>query len=268
MRGGMYWKSQSGRDYLIRTSVNNTQKSLGVRSEQTEETYRRFIDRKSATEERLGQLQKTMLKHQRLNRALFVGRTPQIVIELLNQSTKDDIAEHFIVIGTHALYAYESASGVRISETDALATRDVDLLWDTRKRLSFGASMELHKSSMLQILRKVDKSFSVRPDQLFTVVNNEGFEVDFIRREAKGRDPRPLKLTNNEDEVRATEAKRAEALLSAPKFSAMVVSASGHMARMNTVAPTSFASFKLWMAEQKNPRPFKAKSGFDASKNC
>jgi hypothetical protein len=46
-----------------------------------------------------------MLKHQRLNRALFVGRTPQIVVELLNQITKDNIAEHFIVVGTHALYA-------------------------------------------------------------------------------------------------------------------------------------------------------------------
>jgi hypothetical protein len=105
VRRGMYWKAQSGRDYLIRTSVNNTQKSLGVRSEQTEETYRRFIDRKSVSEERLGQLQKTMLKHQRLNRALFVGRTPQIVIELLNQITKDGIAEQFIIIGTHALCA-------------------------------------------------------------------------------------------------------------------------------------------------------------------
>jgi hypothetical protein len=69
------------------------------------ETYRQFIDRKSATEERPGQLQKMMLKHQRLNRALFVGRTPQIMVALLNQITKDNIAEHFIVVGTHALYA-------------------------------------------------------------------------------------------------------------------------------------------------------------------
>jgi hypothetical protein len=41
------------------------------------------------------------------------------------------------------------------------------------------------------------------------------------------------------------------------KFSAMVVSASGHMARMNIVAPTSFASFKLSMAEQKSRDPLK-----------
>jgi Nucleotidyltransferase len=41
------------------------------------------------------------------------------------------------------------------------------------------------------------------------------------------------------------------------KFSAMVVSASGHMARMNTVAPTSFTSYKLWMAEQKSRDPLK-----------
>jgi hypothetical protein len=57
------------------------------------ETYRRFTDRKSATEARPGQLQKIIRKHQRLNRTLFVGRTPQIMVALLNQITKDNIAE-------------------------------------------------------------------------------------------------------------------------------------------------------------------------------
>jgi hypothetical protein len=37
----------------------------------------------------------------------------------------------------------------------------------------------------------------------------------------------------------------------------MVVSASGHMVQMNIVASTSFASFKLWTAEQKSRDPLK-----------
>ncbi len=36
VRGGMYWKSAKGADYLVRTSAGNAQKSLGPRSAETE----------------------------------------------------------------------------------------------------------------------------------------------------------------------------------------------------------------------------------------
>lgn len=39
LRGGMYWKSQGQSDYLIRTSISNSQKSLGPRSAKTEAIY-------------------------------------------------------------------------------------------------------------------------------------------------------------------------------------------------------------------------------------
>ena len=252
VRGGMYWKPQAGTDYLIRTSPRNTQKSLGPRSAENEAIHEKFIARKAQAEERVTALAEMLVRHQRMNRALFVGRAPVILVNILNALARAGIADHFTVVGTHALYAYEAAAGVRFDPPDAMATRDVDLLWDTRKRISFVTRMKLLGSSMLGLLKKVDPSFEIRPDQRYTAVNNNGFEVDIIRRMAEDNDPHPLQVTENDDEFWAVQAQNAGILLNAPHFSAMIVSPSGYMARMNTVSPVVFASFKRWLAVQPN----------------
>lgn len=259
VRGGMYWQNKNGTDYLIRTTASGSQKSLGPRSKEKEEIYNDFTARKERIEKRFSDLNSELNRHQRMNRALRVGRTPQILIDILNKLSSSGLADHFTVIGTHALYAYEAAAGVRIGASDALATRDIDLLWDTRKRLSFITQMEFLGTSFLGLLRKVDPTFEIRPDQLYTAVNSKGFEVDIVRREAKNIDPHPLRVTDNEDEFLAVQAKRAGILLDGLKFSGMVVSSSGHMARLNTISPVVFAKFKRWMAAQPDRDPLKRK---------
>ncbi|MDD5329240.1 MAG: GSU2403 family nucleotidyltransferase fold protein [Sulfuricella sp.] len=250
VRGGMYWKHQGKTDYLIRTSPDNTQKSLGPRSDETTAIHEKFIARKATAEARVAQLAAELTRHQRMNRALFVGRAPQMLVDILNTLSRAGISEHFTVVGTHALYAYEAAAGVRIGSSDALATQDVDLLWDTRKRVVFATQMKVLGSSMLGLLRKVDSTFEIRQDQRYTAVNGKGFEVDIIRREASEGDPHPLRLTDHEDDIWAIQAKRAGALLSGPRFSSMIVSSSGYMARIETISPLTFVKFKRWMAAQ------------------
>lgn len=257
VRGGMYWKAQGKTDYLIRTSPKNAQKSLGPRSPDTESIYQRFTERKTQVEARVAQLTAELIRQQRMNRALFVGRAPRILVDILNTLSRAGLAEHFTVIGTHALYAYEAAACVRFGSTEALATRDVDLLWDTRKRVSFTTQMKLLKSSMLGLLKKVDASFELRADQRYTAVNSKGFEVDIIRREAAEGDPHPLQVTDDENDFWATQAKRTGVLLSGPRFSSMIVSPSGHMARMDTISPLAFVKFKRWMADQPDRDPMK-----------
>jgi len=257
VRGGMYWKTQGKTDYLIRTSPENTQKSLGARSTETEAIYQKFIERKTQQETQVNQLADELARHQRMNRALFVGRAPQMVVDILTALSKAGLAEHFTVVGTHALYAYEAAAGVRFWRSDALATQDVDLLWDTRQRVSFSTHMKILGSSMLGILKKVDPTFEIRGDQRYTAVNNKGFQVDIIRREASEGDPHPLRMTDDEDDFLAVQAKRAGALLSSPRFSSVIVSPSGYMARMETVSPLTFIKFKRWMAAQPDRDPMK-----------
>lgn len=249
VRGGMYWKSVGGVDYLIRTSPRNAQKSLGPRTPEAELIYNNFVKRKSAGEQRVKDLTEVLERHQRMNRALFVGRVPTIVIEILQAIERAGIAEHFTVVGTHALYAYEAAAGVRV-ESAAVATRDVDLPWDTRKRFKLATQLKRIDSSMLALLRKVDKTFQLKDDQLYTAVNSKGFEIDILRREAVAQDPHPAKLTDAEEDFWVVQAPNAEKLVSARKFSGVVVGTTGQMARMNTVHPRAFVEFKRWLARQ------------------
>jgi len=256
VRGGMYWKAVNGVDYLIRTSVHNAQKSLGPRNVETTAIYASFITRKADAETRVRDLSAALKRHQRMNRALFVGRVPTIVIDILDMLQRAGIAEHFTVVGTHALYAYEATAGVRV-QSAAVATRDVDLLWDTRKRFRLATQLKRLDSSMLALLRKVDKSFSLIEKQRYTAVNSQGFEVDILRREAQEQDPHPAQLSNDEDDFWVVQARNAEQLVSAPRFTAVVMGTTGHMARMNTVHPLAFARFKRWLATQPNRDPLK-----------
>lgn len=250
VRGGMYWKGQDGKHYLIRTTTMNSQKSLGPRSAKTIGIYEKFKTRKEEAEQRLANLTEHLKRHQKMNRALDVGRAPRLLVETLTRLSKSGLSNHFIAIGTHALYAYEAESGTRIGEVAAMTTRDIDLLWDTRKRIQFATHMKRMGASMLGILKKVDSTFKLIDGQTYTAVNDEGFEVDIIRREAKDIDPHPLWLTEAEEEFSAVQAKNAGQLLDSKRFSSIIVSTSGHMARMETIDPLVFAKFKRWMANQ------------------
>ncbi|MBK5273686.1 MAG: hypothetical protein JJE30_01360 [Desulfuromonadales bacterium] len=251
VRGSMRWKNQNGTDYLIRVSTNGSTKSLGPRSEEKEKIHNSFIARKTAAQQRFSDLTETVERQQRMNRALFVGRAPRILVDILNRLYKEGLSEFFTVIGTHALYAYEARAGVLFGETEAMATQDIDFLLDVRKRISFVTKMKYANSSMLKLIQKVDPSFRLREDQKYTAVNSRGFEVDIIRREPEDGDPHPMRLTDDEDdEFYVVPARNAGILLDGPPFSAIIVSATGHMARMNTISPLTFIRFKRWMAEQ------------------
>ena len=59
-------------------------------------------------------------------------------------------------------------------------------------------------------------------------------------------------MTDHEEEFYAVQAKRAGVLLDGEKFSTVIVSSTGRMARINTISPVVFAKFKRWMAGQEN----------------
>ena len=230
VRGGMYWHAgpptSPDAKYLVRTTPAGAETSLGSRTAELDAIYTRFTQRKRESAERVSGLQAALMQQQRLNRALRVGRVDPLVVALLNRLASTKLSEHFRVVGTHALYAYEAAAGVRLN-AETLATRDIDLLWDTRKRIIFSTQLARVDSSMLGVLKKVDATFRIRKGQKYTAVNKEGFEVDIIRRE-----------------------RRANVLLDSPAYSAVIVASNGSMARMNTVHPATFVAFKRWLSTQ------------------
>lgn len=229
--GGMYWKRTGEHEYLIKTLPDNRQRSVGPRSVDTERIHADFTTRKQDIEKRSRSLRKALTEAERMNKALKAGRTPAIVTSLLTTLHEADLDQHFIVVGTHALYAYETAAGVRIVQ-GALATQDVDLLWDARKRVQFMTDLKKVDGSMLQVLQRVDPTFKRKDHHNETAINDKGFEVDFL-----------------------AQAEKASVLTDAPLFEHPVISATGRMARMRTVAPRSFVEFKRWMAEAAPNRP-------------
>ncbi len=261
VRGSMTWRTQAGRRYLLRVAPSGAQTSLGPHSPENEGIHARFMERKDAAETRQKQLRDTVLQHARMNRALRVGRVPNVVVDTLNALAKAGLQSHFLTVGTHALYAYETACAIRV-QTEATATQDIDLLLDTRKYLSFATTMQRLDASLLSIFQKVDKTFALRTDQKYTAVNASGFEIDVIRRAAKGAggdDPHPLRVSAFEDAFWAVQVSSGQALLDGGRFSQMVVATNGSMATMHAPSPESFVRIKSALGQQADRDPLKSR---------
>lgn len=247
--GGMYWKRQGEYEYLVKTQRDNRQTRIGRRSPETEVILSDFTQHKRQAEARRKSLKQALIEAARLNRALKAGRVPAKVVAVLQALEEAGLAEHFTVVGTHALYAFEAAAGVRIVQ-GALATQDVDLLWDARRRVRFVSAMAKLDASVLQVLQRAEPSFRRKEGQAETAIDDKGFEVDFIRRQPQDGDPHPFRFSGDEDDLWPVQAVRASVLTSAPRFEHVVISATGRMALMRTIDPAVFVSFKRWMANE------------------
>lgn len=260
-RGSMFWREQAGRTYLVKLSPDSKQRSLGPESEKTRETYERFMTRKAQVEQRLKDLREQLNTTRRMNRALRVGRTPDVLVAILNTLAKARVAEHFLVVGTNALYAYETAAGVRFP-SDVMETRDADLLYDTHQRAQFLSVMQERRVSFLDLLRQVDKTFERHPVDNYTAVNSKGYEIDLIRRfpppELEAAE-HPLRMTDAQDDLWAARASTGQRLLSVPRITQVVVATSGVMAHMTTVHPLAFARIKRQLSRDRQREPLKAK---------
>ena len=256
MRGSMIWREVSGTKCLVRTSNTGAQKSLGSESPETQAMYDRFMRNKEAVTTRYKALSDKLAIMQRRNKAEMLGRTPNVVVSVLNVLDHAQIGWDLITVGTHALYAYEAACGVRV-DSSAMATRDIDLLYDTRRHIQFVSTMRRLDTSLIGVLQKADKTFRVRHDQLQTAVNNDGFEVDVIRRTARDGDPHPLRMTDNVDDLWAVQVPTVHRLLSSRRFDQMVVGQNGAMALMRTVHPLDFIQVKQALADSSSRDPNK-----------
>jgi len=258
VKGSMVWKHVGDKTYLVRKSTKGAQKSLGPRTAETEAIFENFQKRKERAESRLKALKQRLDEQRKLNRVYRVGRTPAVVVRLLAQLEAADLADKFMVIGTHAIYAYETAAGVLV-DSRAMATRDLDLLFDARKRVAFAATLKKgDERSFLRVLQKVDGSFRLIPDQLQTAVNDDGFEVDVIRRKAAADDPHPMRMSDDEGDFWAAQIDQGERMASGRKFEHLVVAANGEMAVMRTLHPLDFIRLKNELAARRSRDPQKA----------
>lgn len=114
-RGSMYWQQSKGHAYLYPETSKDQRKSVGPRTPETEKIHAEFKSGKAAAEQRFRSLSQSLATHERPNAALRVGRTPNLVISLLEEIRKAGLQDHLLVTGTNVLFAYESHVGVRFN---------------------------------------------------------------------------------------------------------------------------------------------------------
>lgn len=245
-RGSMSWKKIHGRDYLVRSYYGKSgirrQRSLGLKSKETQVIKREYERGRLDAQQRLKDLKTVMARQAAINRALGLGRIPLPAAKIIRAIDEAGLLGSGIrVLGTNAIYAYEAVAGVRI-DPGLTATEDIDLLFDARQRLSFVASKDVFQPSLLRLLQKADSSFR-RLSGKFQAANREGYLVDLIK---PLRNPPWTKekehIGADEDDLTAAEIEGLAWQESAPSFEAIAIDERGEACRVVTTDPRIWAS--------------------------
>lgn len=258
-KGSMKWKRTDSGTYLIRVlDSRGTEKSLGKQDAEKEKIFNSFTTGKADAQGRLDELKSALARMSSMAKAADLGRLPAIVGKILRQLDDEKLlGEHILVVGTHALYAYEAAAGVQF-DSEMLATADVDQLIDSRKQLKLVITdSSLAQSGILGLLCKADKTFKKLRAQTYTAANEQGFMVDLIKPALNPPWKKDALVEAAENDLNPVEVPNLEWLLSSQRFSSIVVDTAGKPARMVCPDPRAFAVHKKWIATQAGREPEK-----------
>lgn len=253
-RYALRWKTVRGVEYLFRPSSRvGDGRSLGRRSPELETVLALFEQGRADALAREATLHAKLDEQARLNKALRLGRVPRVVSRILRQLDVQDLLGDFLVLGTQALYAFEAEAGVHFL-LELLASGDIDLLYDTRKRLTL-VSDRLDREGLLGLLKKADRSFEPLLKRGFRAANAEGFMVDLIIA------PRPMHeggpVTFAEGDLVAAEVPGLQWLVNSPKLATVAVDETGWPVPMRVPDPRAFALHKAWLSNQADREPLK-----------
>jgi len=248
--GGMHWKKVKGKEYLFRSIGRyGGGRSLGARSPETERIYNSFHVNKKKVINRYKSSKAQVVEQARFNKAARIQRVPKLsakILRLLDQ--KKLLGQHIMVVGTNAIYAYESAAGVQFDDA-LIATEDLDFLWDAKRSMKLAIKKDGYPEDFLSILKKIDKTFQIKRDEPFRAANSENFLVDLIK-------AFPLKGIENKKHIGgpkdliAAEIMNLEWLLSSPKFKQTAIGDDGLPVYIVAPDPRAFALHKFWTSQQ------------------
>lgn len=251
---GMRWKNVNDTDYLLRmTTASGNSKSLGAKSPKTELIYDQFKARKELTEEKYQGLNTALETQSRLNRAVRLGRMPKIIGDILKKLDQVQALSELRVVGTHAIFAYESMAAVEL-KMELLASGDVDLLYDVRQPVSL-ITKKLDGEGLLGLLKKADKTFELSSTEQFRAINKDGFMVDLIGQDKGMLFAKPSPMAKNDLEL--VEIPNLEWLANSPRVEQVVIASNGAPVMMPVPDPRAFAIHKAWLSHQVDREPVK-----------
>jgi len=254
-QGCMRWRHISGGAYLYNKNRGGAWKSLGPISEKTESIYNNFVDGKSKAEDRLRSLGEQLRIRSRIAKAVGINRIPLTTSRIINSIRREGIHDKIMVIGTNAIYAYESMSSVFVMPA-LMETGDVDFLWDNRSELKLISNDS--SPDFLSILQKADKSFK-RTNVNYRAANKNGFMVDLVVEEPKNMMGETRNRIGGYNDLIASEIGSLRWLINSPSIDVTVIDQRGLPLIMRVPNPRSFAIHKLWLSEQPSRSTGKAK---------
>lgn len=254
--GSMRWVKRNGAEYLYR-KLNNTEKSLGKRSPETEAVKAEYTAQRTRWRTRLRTMDARIKQMAPVNRALRLGRVPNQAANIIRALDEAGLmGRHLFVVGTNSLFAYEARAGIHFG-SDLIATDDADFLWDARRTLGL-AMADVRAEGVIGILKKVDKTFSTGAMYGYSAQNDRGYIVELICPEdrdfMRSQDSR---VTEAPGELTPMPIEGLQWLLNAPKIDEIVVAEDGAPLQMSCVDPRVFALHKLWLSQQTTRQPLK-----------
>ncbi len=258
LRGGLHWKTVAGHEYLVRTiDRHGGNRSLGPRSPKTEELFREFYESKRDLDARIRSLNEELIRQARFCVAAGVNRVPRLAADIVRSLDASGLlGNHLIILGSHAMYAYELAAGVQL-KAGLLQTEDLDTLLN-KSEIELAGS--IRSAGLLGILQNVDKTFKPTRKRSFRAVNAKGFMVDLIRApiDAHG----GLTSIGTGLDLIADQLRGLEWLTSLPPMSQIVIADNGFPVRFVVPEPRLFSLHKLWVSLQPTRDPIKRKRDF------
>jgi len=242
---GMRWKTVRGVEYLFRDSdARGNGKSLGPRNPETEAILASFLQGREAANERLAGIRAALDEQARLNKALRLSRVPRVIARILRELDAAGLYKSFTVLGTQALFGYESAGGVQFL-LELLASGDIDLLYDHRQKVTL-VSSKLDGERLLGLLKRADRTFECVRKRGFRAANAGQFMVDLIV------PPRGMHVSDPvsfaDDDLVAAEVPGLQWLLNAPKLDTVAIDETGWPTPLRVPDPRAFALHKAWLS--------------------
>jgi hypothetical protein len=261
LAGGMFWKTVKTREYLVRSLDRHGHiRSLGPRSAQTEALYREFTARKKDVRLRSVSVTSQLRRRAKFCVAADVNRVPAIPADVARVLDGAGLlGTHLLLLGSHALYAYEIAAGVQF-KTGLLQTDDLDALIDPHSPLEI--AVRVRKLGLLGLLKTVDRSFAPAREPSFRAVNAKGFMVELLRPVTVQPGMTGLPSIGMGKDLIAQQLIGLDWILAGPKFSQIVIAENGFPARFVVPDPRVFALHKIWLSLQPTRNPMKRKRDF------
>jgi hypothetical protein len=138
-----------------------------------------------------------------------------------------------------------------------MSTKDVDILWDIRRKLTIVTDSDSNPDGMLGIIRKADRSFETVRSEDFRAVNRNGYMVDLIKPLPKKIMQKELDRIGGPGDLKAIEIRNLHWFISSPKFTQIVIGDDGMPAPMIVPDPRAFALHKFWLSNQDDREPIK-----------